>query len=669
MNAKRLLLLLVASLLPASTFAQGSLTPPGAPATTMKTLQQIEPRIDLQNAPTSAVTTSNASYHYIITQPGSYYLSGNISVTKSNGIQINAAGVTLDLNGFEIVRGSGTGGLGIEIGLAAHRARIFNGSVRFFGAGIQSAAVDGETKACAVEDVTVANCSLGGIRLGRGARVDSCRVHDNSGSFGISVDDGSVVSNCTAHQNSVTAAIVAGEGCILNSCTAWGNTGLSAINAGHGSTLLNCSAHDNTVTYALDVGATCTVIGCSARRNQSGATNSAGIRAGLSCSLTNCASSENQSLAGANENRGRGFDLGTYSIIENSVARFNDGAGIRVVSYTIVRQNSFTDNGIEGLGGGIHVVGNLNRIEDNLIAANERGLHITSDRNVVRGNTVRSNSGRNYDIAAGNQLEILLSEIPETFNVAAMVKLSGTLTGDAGAAGITVASDNVTIDLGGHGLVGVATSLDGIVVSGARANVIVRNGVVSDWGGDGIDVFNATNSRIADVEVRSCGANGILAGSRAMIEKAIVRNVSGNGIVTSTVSQVRDSLVFAAADGISGGDVTTIERCVVNNCSLNGIVLSNGCVARENSCDFQNDAGNAGILVSGSRNRVEANNCTRNAANFSVTGSNNVIIRNSSSNPAGGGHFSITGANNTVGPSVNAATVGASNNPHANYEF
>src|SRR6478672_4455539 len=67
-----------------STFAfpQGSLTPPpGTPAPTMKTLDQVdthidvkgEKRIDLQNAPAAAVTTTDANYHFIINQPGSYY--------------------------------------------------------------------------------------------------------------------------------------------------------------------------------------------------------------------------------------------------------------------------------------------------------------------------------------------------------------------------------------------------------------------------------------------------------------------------------------------------------------------------------------------------------------------------------------------------------------------
>src|SRR3954463_4391092 len=119
-----------ALLLPPAAFPQGSLTPPGAPAPTMKTLDQVEPRIDLQNAPASAVTTTNADYHFIIIQPGSYYLSASLAVTKTNGIQINAEGVTLDLNGFQISRGSGTGGNGIEIASPSDRANIRNGSLK-----------------------------------------------------------------------------------------------------------------------------------------------------------------------------------------------------------------------------------------------------------------------------------------------------------------------------------------------------------------------------------------------------------------------------------------------------------------------------------------------------------------------------------------------------------
>src|SRR5437763_11008128 len=89
--------------LPLAAFSQGSLTPPGAPAPTMKKLDEVEPRTNLQATPAAVgVDTTNPSYHFIISQPGSYYLSANVLVTKANGIQISAEGVTLDLNGFQV---------------------------------------------------------------------------------------------------------------------------------------------------------------------------------------------------------------------------------------------------------------------------------------------------------------------------------------------------------------------------------------------------------------------------------------------------------------------------------------------------------------------------------------------------------------------------------------
>src|SRR2546423_1534950 len=103
-----LLVVLVAAQTTTISFGQGSLTPPAGPAPTMKSLQQIEPRMDLQNAPASAVTTSDANYDFIINQAGSYYLTANIATSKPNAIQINTAGVTLDLNGFRISRASGS---------------------------------------------------------------------------------------------------------------------------------------------------------------------------------------------------------------------------------------------------------------------------------------------------------------------------------------------------------------------------------------------------------------------------------------------------------------------------------------------------------------------------------------------------------------------------------
>src|SRR5450432_2839078 len=71
-------------------FAQGSLAPPGAPAPTMKSLAQIEPRTPISSVP------------FTIANSGSYYLTTNLTTTVSNAIVITANGVTLDLSGFTI---------------------------------------------------------------------------------------------------------------------------------------------------------------------------------------------------------------------------------------------------------------------------------------------------------------------------------------------------------------------------------------------------------------------------------------------------------------------------------------------------------------------------------------------------------------------------------------
>jgi hypothetical protein len=123
--------------------AQGSLTPPGAPGETMKTLQQVEPRVDVMTL------AGDASSEIVITNSGSYYLSANLEVTKVNGIRIAAVDVVLDLNGFEVSRGSGSGGKGIFIDSGMDRATVRNGTVVGFDQGIYGY----NTKGCLFENL------------------------------------------------------------------------------------------------------------------------------------------------------------------------------------------------------------------------------------------------------------------------------------------------------------------------------------------------------------------------------------------------------------------------------------------------------------------------------------------------------------------------------------
>jgi len=92
------LILSAFQILSVSAFSQGSLTPPGPPAPTMKTLNQIEGRTVIDPSVPGFTTPYN------ITQAGSYYLAGNINVSNgTSAIVIATDNVTLDLNGFALI--------------------------------------------------------------------------------------------------------------------------------------------------------------------------------------------------------------------------------------------------------------------------------------------------------------------------------------------------------------------------------------------------------------------------------------------------------------------------------------------------------------------------------------------------------------------------------------
>jgi hypothetical protein len=137
--------------------------------------------VDGQVLINQSTVTAEGGFPYVISQPGSYKLSGNLSVssTTSSAIRIKANFVTIDLNGFSIIGpGSGTA-YGIEAynpqapDATPTHVTVVNGAITGFGgsSGIFSGG--------------------GAMFLGAHARVQNTHVSNDF--FGIIVGLGSLV--------------------------------------------------------------------------------------------------------------------------------------------------------------------------------------------------------------------------------------------------------------------------------------------------------------------------------------------------------------------------------------------------------------------------------------------------------------------------------------------
>jgi parallel beta-helix repeat protein len=436
-------------------FAQGSLTPPGAPAPTMKSLDQIASTGIAINATN---TPGDASNHFIINQPGSYFLTGNLDVTKATGIRVNAAGVTVDLNGSQISRSSGGGGDGIFITTISHRCTVKNGSVTDFAQGIncQTTAARG----CVFRDLVAANCTNIGIRAGEGAVVDSCRAHDCSGVAGILTANAGTLLNCTAVGNGASNAIQTGAGCTLSNCTASTNTGTNAFSVGDGSSLTNCAAtgntltgsailagnacplnncaaFNNTATYGIQVGSRSSLANCTAGSNTavtyalyadtgssitncstysngvSQILNTAGIGTGTGSVISNSTSYSNSSPVPPplGDRQGMGFSVGDRSTIQNSTARSNGGNGIYLSGDAAARGNNSVGNGLTSSAAGIRASGSYNCVEGNNLVGNQYGVDVNpGSNNIILNNTASSNPSDSYFISGGNSYGVIVDD-------------------------------------------------------------------------------------------------------------------------------------------------------------------------------------------------------------------------------------------------------------------
>lgn len=192
MKFRRLFAVAIALVLTGSASAGSLAPPPGPVAPTMKSLTEVEPRTSVQSL------SGSASALYVISQPGSYYLTGNVQgVAGKDGIAIMSGNVSLDLNGFALI-GSGGSGHGITNvpGTPYYNVIVKNGTVRNWG----GTGVRADIWGAIVSDIASFNNGENGIVVGAQSVAARCTTKSNGG-LGIGGYSTCSIVDCVSREN------------------------------------------------------------------------------------------------------------------------------------------------------------------------------------------------------------------------------------------------------------------------------------------------------------------------------------------------------------------------------------------------------------------------------------------------------------------------------------
>jgi len=441
-----------------SAWAQGNLTPSGAPAPTMKSLDQIEARTAITNT-ISLVT---------IAQSGSYYLTHNLTVSTGDAIDITTNNVTLDLNGFTISSTAASStGVAILLGSssALRNVTILNGFIKsgttnnglnvYAGSGFNyGISFNAQPTMVSVRDVTVSGCLQAGIYLTQnGSLVENCKVL-STGGMGIyattvrqcvvrDCGNGAIqcegAYDCSGETTSLNVVYTI-VGSVVQNCSGTCVNGYAIS----GTTVNNCSG----VAYGAGVGIYATVANNCSGTSSSGAglvivesahdctgscpagtgielnnrygvlhdctakSSTVGIDMGIYATIINCAAIGNNSNGvvagqscvirgctvnangGSSGTNGIGIIAGIRTTIEDCIVIDNRNDGILAAGDSSILNNHVSHNGVGVTSAGIHTSGSGSRIEGNQLRDNN-GYGIKSDGGANADIIIRNLAGAN----------------------------------------------------------------------------------------------------------------------------------------------------------------------------------------------------------------------------------------------------------------------------------
>jgi len=184
-----LAVLIAVGLQPLALLGQGSLTPSGPPAPGMLTLAQVQPRTPVD----SVHTPGNSANEFVISNPGSYYLTTNImGVSSEEGIDIVASDVTLDLNGFSLI-GPSTAYSGIAIYSTVTNVVVRNGIISGWGTLYNGISCLGNN--VDFENLTIYGELTGISCFGDGGVIKNCTL-SRTGQYGIYLTGSNYLVTC-----------------------------------------------------------------------------------------------------------------------------------------------------------------------------------------------------------------------------------------------------------------------------------------------------------------------------------------------------------------------------------------------------------------------------------------------------------------------------------------